>query len=107
MLPTGNIAESAELCEKRVTECCTVVQSTAKAMGAVPIQDNDFSKLRMNWRTPKAGVTGSNPVGRASKQKGVPAGPLFCLLGVSRPRKRALFDKTRQRFGHAKRAPKV
>jgi hypothetical protein len=32
-------------------------------------------------------------------EKGAPAGPLFLLPGVSRPRRRTLFDKLRQQFG--------
>lgn len=55
------------LCENRVTECCTVMMSTANAMDVPPVRFNIFSHLQMKWRTPKAGVTGSNPVGRAIK----------------------------------------
>ena len=120
-----------------MTECCTVVTSTANAMGVVPFPANDFRYLQSKWRTPKAGVTGStrgelasrqtpmarqrgcrssdersedrpkaHPVGRASKQKEAPAGPLFCLPGVSRLRKRALFDKLREQFDPSGEAAK-
>ena len=54
------------LCENCVTECCTVVMGTAIAMGARRVSINNFSYLRLKWRTPKAGVTDSNPVGRAN-----------------------------------------
>jgi len=54
------------LCENCVTECCTVVMGTAFAMGVPPVRINNFGYLHMKWRTPKAGVTGSNPVGRAN-----------------------------------------
>ena len=61
-----NIAvPNSRLCENCVTECCTVVMSTAFAMDVQPVRINNFSYLQMKWRTPKAGVTGSNPVGRA------------------------------------------
>ena len=72
MLPTGNIRETRGLCEICVTELCTVVQSTAIAMDARPVSVNQFSNLCMKWRTPKAGVTGSNPVGRAIFFRSVP-----------------------------------
>jgi hypothetical protein len=77
MLPTGNIIKSRELCEKRVTECCRVVQSTAIAMGVVPFLDNDFSNLQLNYQTPKAGVTGSTncyAIGDAAATAAKPAG---------------------------------
>ena len=48
-----------------MTEYCIVVISTAFAMGVWPVSINKYSYLQMNKRTPKAGVTGSNPVGRA------------------------------------------
>jgi hypothetical protein len=41
------------------------VMSTAFAMGVPPIRFNIFSYLQIKWRTPKAGVTSSNLVGRA------------------------------------------
>ncbi len=34
-------------------------------MGVWPVSINNYSYLQMNVRSPKAGVTGSNPVGRA------------------------------------------
>ena len=34
------------LCENCVTECCTVVQSTAIAMGEPPVSANNFSYLQ-------------------------------------------------------------
>ena len=37
---TGVIRSKPRLCEICVTECCTVVQSTAIAMGAVPFNIN-------------------------------------------------------------------
>ena len=57
-----------------------VVMSTAFAMDVPPVSINSFSYLQSKWRTPKAGVTGSNPVGRASKQKWAPCGPVFVYL---------------------------
>src|SRR5210317_829098 len=80
MLPVGNILKSWGLCEICVTECCTVVQSTAIAMGELPVNINNIRYLQTKWRTPKAGVTGSirgakrrqadrrkaHPVGRAN-----------------------------------------
>jgi hypothetical protein len=60
-------AADQPLCENCVTECCTVVISTAFAMDVPPVSVNGFSYLQMKWRPPKAGVTGSNPVGRAIK----------------------------------------
>ena len=55
-----------------MTECCTVVMSTAFAMDVPPVSVNDFSYLQTKWRTPKAGVTGSNPVGRATFHGSIP-----------------------------------
>ena len=54
------------MCENCVTECCTVVISTAFAMDVPPVSINNFSYLQTNVCAPKAGVTGSNPVGRAN-----------------------------------------
>ena len=48
------------LCENCVTECCTVVMSTAIAMGVLPVSINSFSYLQSKWRTPKAGVAFSS-----------------------------------------------
>ena len=48
-------------------------------MGGTPVSINQFSYLQTKWQTPKAGVTGSNPVGRASKQKLGPLRAQFCL----------------------------
>jgi hypothetical protein len=39
-----------------VTECCTVVQSTAIAMDVPPVSINNIRYLQTKWRTPKAGV---------------------------------------------------
>ena len=55
------------MCENCVTRLCTVVISTASAMGVEPVSINKYSYLQMVMRSPKAGVTGSNPVGRAIK----------------------------------------
>ena len=52
-------------------------------MDVSPVSINIFSYLQSKWRTPKAGVTGSNPVGRASKQKLGPLWAQFCLLVCS------------------------
>jgi hypothetical protein len=53
-------------CEICVTECCTVVQSTAIAMDVPPVSINSFSYLQTKWRIPKAGVTGSNLAARSA-----------------------------------------
>ena len=49
-----------------MTELCTVVMSTALAMDVPSVSVNNFSYLRLKKRAPKAGVIGSNPVGRAN-----------------------------------------
>jgi len=61
---------------------------------------------------PKAGVTGSSPVGRASKQKEAPLGPLFVYLvfppketDVVRPIAIAIGDERRSREPEGSKQP--
>ena len=70
---------------------------TAIAMGARRVSINNFSYLRLKWRTPKAGVTGSNPVGRATLEKIAHLGLTADLCnGTSNLAAHgAAFDKTR------------
>ncbi len=72
--------------------------STAFAMDVPPVSVNNVSCLQTKWRTPKAGVTGSNPVGRAKIKMGV-NGSHFILVGSAKDENLRSTKRQESRFG--------